>query len=446
MKAFSKSATLTAFLSLLSPFTQVHADINVVVDVAAEYTPETSIAEALSQMCPQIINDTSQDLPGTADLRTLCQQLINATPEQAAAAYRQLSARMTTSQTTLMMHGPQSLPVEVVDKRLDALRKAAKNATNARFQFDMNGQTLITGLQNDTGGGASADQQAGSRLSGFATALYTSTEQTETTTLAGFKGKTYGAVFGADYRFADNAFAGGALRYAQSDFDLSGNGGSLDASDLNLTLYGTYYPLSQWNLDWTLHYGQGNFDLSRRIDFTVGTLTVNEIADSSTNGSQYGISVGSGYEWVFKGGALAQLNATFRYNQAKTDTYNETSAGGYNLRVEGQSVDTLLGKFGAQGSKAFSFKWGVLIPQINVDYIHEFIDDGEDINATFVSDPFNTQFVFTTEKRDTSYFTTAIGVVTLLPGGFTAYMQYETYLQMENYKQSVWSLGARMEF
>jgi len=71
---------------------------------------------------------------------------------------------------------------------------------------------------------------------------------------------------------------------------------------------------------------------------------------------------------------------------------------------------------------------------------------GEDINATFVSDPFNTQFVFTTEKRDTSYFTTAIGVVTLLPGGFTAYLQNETYLQMDNYKQSVWSLGARMEF
>jgi uncharacterized protein YhjY with autotransporter beta-barrel domain len=301
-------------------------------------------------------------------------------------------------------------------------------------------------LQNDTGGGASSDPQPSSRFSGFATALYTSTEQTETTTLAGFKGKTYGAVFGADYRFADSAFAGAALRYAQSDFDLSANGGTLDASDLNLTLYGTYYPLSQWNLDWTLHYGQGNFDLSRRIDFTVGTLTVNEIADSSTDGNQYGVSVGSGYEWVFKGGALAQLNATFRYNQAKTDTYNETSAGGYNLRVEGQSIETMLGKFGAQGSKAFSFKWGVLIPQVNVNYIHEFIDDGEDINATFVSDPFNTQFVFTTEKRDTSYFTTAIGVVTLLPGGFTAYMQYETYLQMENYKQSVWSLGARMEF
>ena len=106
----------------------------------------------------------------------------------------------------------------------------------------------------------------------------------------------------------------------------------------------------------------------------------------------------------------------------------------------------MLGKFGAQGSKAFSFKWGVLIPQINVNYIYEFIDDGEAINATFVSDPFNTQFVFTTEERDTSYFTTAIGIVTLLPGGFTAYLQNETYLQMDNYKQSVWSLGARMEF
>jgi uncharacterized protein YhjY with autotransporter beta-barrel domain len=446
MKAFTKGATLIGFISLLYPFTQVLGAIDVVVNVETQNSPTTSVAGALNQLCPKLIADESQDKAGTAELRAFCNALDTATPEQKAAAYEALSAHMASSQTTLMMHGPQSMPVEVVDKRLDALRKAAKNATNARFEWDMNGQTLITGLQNDTGGGASADPQQGSRLSGFATALYTSTEQTETTTLAGFKGKTYGAVFGADYRFLDNAFAGAALRYAQSDFDLSANGGSLDASDLNLTFYGTYYPLTQWYLDWTLHYGQGQFDLSRRIDFTVGSLTVNEVADSSTDGSQYGASVGTGYEWVLKGGALAQINATFRYNQAKSDTYNETSAGGYNLRVEGQSVDTMLGKLGAQGSKAFGFKWGVLIPQINVNYIYEFIDDGEDINATFVSDPFNTQFVFTTEKRDTSYFTTAIGVVTLLPGGFTAYLQYDTYLQMDNYKQSVWSLGARMEF
>ena len=271
MKAFSKSAMLAGFLSLFSPFSLVHGDINVVVDVSAENSPEASVAGALNQMCPRLIN-TSPDDPDTIELRQLCISLQNATQEDADEAYRALSARMVSSQTTLMMHGPQSMPVEVVDKRLDALRKAAKNATNARFQMDMNGETLLTGLQNDTGGGASADPQLGSRLSGFATALYTSTEQTETQTLAGFDGKTYGLVLGADYRFTDTMFSGLALRYAQSDFDLSGNGGSLEADDINLTLYGTYYPITAWYLDWTLHYGQGQFDLSRRIKLSLTVM------------------------------------------------------------------------------------------------------------------------------------------------------------------------------
>lgn len=459
MKAFVRSVTLIVLVSLFTPFTLVYGAIDLVVDVATENTPQASVAGALNQLCPKLIADQSQDKPGTQQLRDLCLALqdASATPEEKAAAYRAVSAFMVSSETSLLMHGPMSMPVEIVDKRLDALRKAAKNATTAGFQFDMNGQSLITGLQNDSGGGASADSQSSGRLSGFATALYTGTEQSETATLAGFKGKTYGAVVGADYRFADSYSSGAALRYAKSNFDLTANGGSLDAGDINLTFYGTYYPQNEWYVDWTLDYGHGKFDMSRKINFTLTTtnptpppatipLTVNDTADSTTNGNLYGASLGGGYEWLFKNGALAQFNANLRYNQAKTDSYNETSAGGYNLHVEGQSIDTFQGKLGAQGSKAFSFNWGVLIPQVNVNYVHEFITDGEPINATFVSDPYNTQFAFTTEKRDSSYFTAAIGVVTILPGGFTAYLQNETFLQMNHYRQSAWSLGARMEF
>ena len=153
MKAFVKSATLTAFLSLLSSFTQVQGAIDVVVDVAADNSPESSVAGALNQLCPRLLAVETSD-PDTIELQQFCNDLQGATPEEAAAAYRALSARMTSSQTTLMMHGPSSMPVEIVDKRLDALRKAAKSATTARFQFDLNGQSLLAGLQNATGGGA----------------------------------------------------------------------------------------------------------------------------------------------------------------------------------------------------------------------------------------------------------------------------------------------------
>ena len=47
---------------------------------------------------------------------------------------------------------------------------------------------------------------------------------------------------------------------------------------------------------------------------------------------------------------------------------------------------------------------------------------------------------------DKNYFNMAFGVVALLPGGFTAYFQYEKYFQIDNYDQNVYALGARKEF
>jgi uncharacterized protein YhjY with autotransporter beta-barrel domain len=432
-------------MALLQLFlvTPAYSQIDVVVDVSTDSnTPEAAVAGALDRLCPPLLNTGDTSNP----LFTLCTELQTANETQTAEAYRALSARLVTSQTTMMMRGPGALPVDIVDKRLAALRKAAQNATNAAADFQFNGVPLYALANGETGGGASADVQSGGRLSGFLTGMYTRSAQDETSTLAGFTGRTYGLVGGMDYRFRDDLFAGAALRYAKSDVDLNLSEGSLDAEDMNLSVYGTYYPLTQWFVDWTLHYGQGTFDLTRNIDFTLGSSTFNENAQSSTDGSQYGASVGTGYEWVSQDGVVSQIYTNFRYNRADIDAYEEQTGGGLNLAIDEQSIDSLVGKIGGQVSKAFSYNWGVLSPQLNFNYLHEFNNEGEPIRASFVSDPFNTQFVFTTEDRDANYFTLAAGLVALFPGGMTAYVQNETYLQLENYDQTVWSLGARMEF
>ncbi|WP_455203409.1 autotransporter outer membrane beta-barrel domain-containing protein, partial [Kaarinaea lacus] len=317
--------------------------------------------------------------------------------------------------------------------------------------LDINGtpvpaSSLLALIDGDSGGGASADEPSSSRLSGFISGGSIRSEQTETSTLAGFHAQTYNVTAGMDYRFTDKVFAGAAARYSSSEVDLHDDDGSMDAEDGNLTLYGTYYPGQNWYMDGTMHYGQNQFDLTRRINFSIGGTPFDETAKSDTEGNQYGLSVGSGYEWYSGDGAVSLMTANLRYNKANIDEYTEKSGGGFNLNIHEQSFDSLILKLGGQISKAYSQSWGVILPQVNINYFHEFIEDGEQITASFVSDDTNTQFAFTTEERDNNYFSLAAGVVVVLPGGFTAYGQGEVYKAIENYKQSIWSLGARWEF
>lgn len=437
--------------ALLLVSTLAYSQIDITLDLATNSnTPEAAVASGFEQMCPRILELATEDA-GLLQLQSICTALDSATVEQTEQAYRAMSARSNTSNTSTATYGPGAMPMPLIGKRLAALRRAAENAQNAYLDIEFNGQPIPRSqiaqlFDNQTGGGASADQ-VGSRLSGFFSAMSIHSEQAETQTLASYHGKSAAGVLGIDYRFTDKLFAGIAGRYAQSDIDLHGGSGSLTADDMNITLYSTYYRGKDWYLEGTAHYGHGKFDLTREINFTLpGPPPFSETAQSSTDGNQFGISLGGGTEWMHKGGAVTQVMANLYYNRSKLDAYTETGANGLNLDINEQTIDSLQSHIGAQLSKSASYSWGVIIPQINFTWVYEFLQDGENMQASFAADPTNTQFAFTSDEKDPSYFMASLGAVTVLPGGFTAYVQVERYLQVDNYEQRIWSLGARMEF
>jgi uncharacterized protein YhjY with autotransporter beta-barrel domain len=429
-----------------------YSDIQITVDVStASNTPEAAVAAGFDEMCPKIEGIVTSDA-GLQQLIDICTALDNSSVAQTEQAYRALSARSNTSNNSLATYGPGAMPMSLIGKRLATLRKAAENAQNARLDPDIDGQPIPRSLvakvfdEPQTGGGASADNNNNGRLSGFVSAMSYRSEQAETQTLASYHGEAAGGVMGLDYRFSDKTFAGIAGRYSKSNVDLHGNAGTLDADDMNLTFYSTYYPGQDWYLEGTVHYGKGKYDLTRRIDFNLSGLSVNETAASSTNGSQFGASFGGGSEWVFKDGAVSQLTAGLYYARSTIDAYTENGTNGVNLEINKQTIDSLQTRIGAQLNKAVGYSWGELIPQLNLTWIHEFMQDGEKIQASFASDPTNTQFAFTTDNKYPDYFTISLGVVAVWPGGFTAFIQTENYMLMDNFSQRIWSIGARMEF
>lgn len=437
-------------LSLLLPWQVSTAAIDIIFDVSTDTnTPEAAVATGIADLCPRL-QDLPDPSPQTQRLIEVCTAVTSASATETEAAYEALSARAATSVVTLASIGLMAQPIDLVNRRLAALRRAAANASNAALQLEINGQPLsaadvLAFNLSGTGGGASADSP-GSPLSGFVTGIFSDSQQTQTTTLAGFQGNTNALMLGMDYRYTSNIYAGVAGRFSQTDVQLDKGAGTLKADDFNVTVYATQWIYKNLYLDATLHRSRGNFDISRKIKFDVGGVDVDETASGSTHGNQVGLSLGGGYELVLRNSIVTQITGNLRLTKTDIDGYEETGANGLNLRIKEQSIDSRVFKLGALVSYAISYPWGVLSPQLDVNWIHQFKTEGQRVHASFVSDPYNTSFVFTTEERDSDYFTLNLGAMALLPGGLTAYFQYETYLGYSNYEQSMWSLGARMEF
>lgn len=433
--------------------------LQIIADVATDSnTPEAAVAQAMLAFCDRLAGVSN---PDTQSLYSVCQGINSADPSLTEQAYRQLSARSVTSITTLLSRGPATVSLEDIGSRLAALRRATRQLNTALLEPDPlnpNSQNLFAGLSSGglNGGGASADEQGGlydNRLSGFISDAYVKSKQTATSTLAGFNAENYGMTLGLDYRFTHDAYAGVATRLLKGSADLNDDAGGLNSSDFNVTFYGTYFPTSSFHMDATLLASRGTYDLSRRIDFTINdpannvSISENVVAKGSTSGNQYGLSLSSGYEYYFSGPAItSELTGTFKYNKAKLDAYTEDAANGLNLSIDQQTITTELFTLGAQFSRAFSYSGGVLLPQLNIAWKHDFKPAGQDIRASFAADPFGTKFVFTTDKRDANYFELALGVSNVNPGGWSSYLQLTTIAGYKNYKQTMASLGIRKEF
>jgi uncharacterized protein YhjY with autotransporter beta-barrel domain len=186
--------------------------------------------------------------------------------------------------------------------------------------------------------------------------------------------------------------------------------------------------------------------MQRNMNFSVNALTVNEAAFSSTDSDMTTLSIGAGREYRLEKGAVVEVSGFAALSKTDIDPFVEAGANGLNLAVQGQSIDSLLVSAGATISKAFGKSWGVLIPQAGVRLSREMKDDGEAITAHFVSDPAAATFTFTTARRDSNFASLSAGLVAVYAGGTSAFLQYGSDVGIDDYKQSMLSLGVRTEF
>jgi outer membrane autotransporter protein len=307
-------------------------------------------------------------------------------------------------------------------------------------------------LQGATGGAASADLVG--KWGVFVNGLYGFGDRDSTAREDGFDFDRWGFTAGADYRITDNFIVGGLLSYGSisSNFDKNRAvpGGGVDADTWGLGLYGTYYT-DNFYVDGLVGYSQTDYDIDRRILLPLGSdpgaaaVPAARAAKGSTDSNDWTASIGAG--WDFSSGNLTYgPYARLNYMQVSIDGYNEKGAQGLNLTVDDQDWTSLTSVLGGQLSAALSQRWGVLVPQVRVGWVHEYDNDATTFTAFYTADPRRNPLISMTDNPDRDYAELGVGVSAVLPNGIQAYFDYQTLLGHEYINDNLFSVGVRTEF
>jgi len=212
-------------------------------------------------------------------------------------------------------------------------------------------------------------------------------DQETTPSQSGYNYTTAGATVGADYRLTDHLALGLASGYSDTDSNLTGSGGKVDATMVTLQPYLSYFT-DNFYLNASVSAGFNGYDTERKILFG----TVDRTARGETDGREVSAFIGGGYD--FKAGSLS-VGPTFsaQYTKLWIDRFSETGANSLDLTVDDQTAESVQTTIG--GRLAYKMKFGgfAVTPEINAAYEHEFSNNSRGIKAQLAqgSNAFQTQ-------------------------------------------------------
>ena len=268
----------------------------------------------------------------------------------------------------------------------------------------------------------------------------------------GYKSTILGFTGGADYRFSKQVTAGLAFTYANANGDFR-NGGNFSTNSYGVTLFSQYLPTDNSFVQLTAGYTNNNYMVARNSSLTLDDpggggrpVNVGGLSSSNSNGDLLRLGVLTGYDHPigrFTVGPRVGMN----YSNTHIHDYAEQGGTGLELQYGDQYVNSVQSVLGMQGSAAVSTGFGVLVPQVNADYIHEFANSQRFINVQLVEDqranPF--QFRFQTDTPVRNYFNLGTGLVAVLPNGLQPFISFRTMVGNNQFDNYGGTFGIRVE-
>jgi outer membrane autotransporter protein len=329
-------------------------------------------------------------------------------------------------------------------QRLEYLRNLKSG--NAIPQMSQFAQASGSGAMTDaSGSGGMFDIGP---LSGFVNFEYQNVSRHTTYFTNGFNSDRYGGVVGVDHSF-DNIVLGATFEYYHTDADFKSSSGNFNTDSYGGSLYGSVSPQPNMFIDASIGYTHMDTTINRGVTFALVGAALAPLGNASGNPSsnQYRANISGGYDFVH-GNITFGPRVGWAYSRNKVDAFRETGSTGLELAFGEQTYESLTSSVGGRATIAISTSFGVIVPQLSADYIHEFKDNQQTFTAHFVQDlnAAPTNLVFQTDEPDRNYYALGIGVVLGLPHGLSSFVNYRALVGDALKTTQTVTAGVRMEF
>ena len=338
-------------------------------------------------------------------------------------------------------NGRLVMPAGTTGGNMNASATPVEDISAIRLASSDSSAQGLAGLMAGTGGTNS--MEITERFSVFLSGSVSTGDIDDTTNGAGADYDGYALTGGGDYRIADQARVGAAVGYGANEGNINDNRGDLDVDGTTAMLYGSYGGVTGPFVDAVFGYSWLDYDNDRRIVFG----STNELAESSTDGTQTSFTIDGGYNFEI-GRFTAGPSARFQYLDLEVDGYEETGAGVLSMSVEDMDFQSRTLWLGGQIAMPMLLDNGGFIqPNARVHWVKEMEDDGTMVGTNFTGGtlPFSTPI----DGRDDNYVRAGVGI----DAGFTAGGQpmtlsvnYDGTLANDDYDEHRGSVSLTMHF
>lgn len=303
------------------------------------------------------------------------------------------------------------------------------------------------------GSGTSVVMNSPSRWKGlgfFASGLVESLNRDVTTFQDGYKSRIFGASAGVDYRITRRFVLGLVGNFSNTDGDFRTGGGTFSTNSYGGLAFAQILPTDKTFIQITGGYTRNNYLIARlataQIGGTVPPRTVNSFASSNSNGDVASGGLLAGYDHHI-GRYLIGPRVGVNYTQTLIGSYAEDGGGGIGLRYDAQTIHSLQSTAGIQASTVYSTGFGVLVHQINADYVHEFANSQRHIAVQFTEDlrTTPTRFAFQNEAPVRNYAYVGTGLVAVLPNGWQPFINFRAMVGNSQFDNYTGTFGLRIE-
>lgn len=276
----------------------------------------------------------------------------------------------------------------------------------------------------------------------------------------GFKGDSSAAEFGVDYRLSDRTVLGAiaGIERTSYDFDAEAPGvnfnpaphaGYSDIDNVYATLFASWRIGSRGFVELSGGYESGDGTYRRTSVFQESTRTLPQVdtrVSGQADGSVTWLGANAGFD--VDRGALSfgpYVGLTQTSSSINGFTERDESGSGLAMRYASTDRDSLLGHVGVRASYAFSTGVGVVLPQLRVEYQHEFDDDPQNALARFVLDPTDNAFAMTGGEPDRDSVNTGLSLAVVMANGWMAFFDCSVLLGNDGLDRTRATLGLRKE-